>query len=58
LCELSFSEREVRVLSIARQSAVLPNPRGAEVLRPGDVLLCFGSYATLRELLPQPSPAL
>ena len=58
LSELSFSEREVRVLSITRQESVLPNPRGTEVLRAGDVLLCFGSYATLRALLPRSSPAL
>jgi len=58
LSELSFSEREVRVLSITRDAAVLPNPRGAEVLRAGDVLLCFGSYATLGALLPRPSPPL
>jgi ribosomal protein S6--L-glutamate ligase len=56
LSELSFSEREVRVLSIARETLVLPNPRGTEVLRAGDVLLCFGSYATLGALLPRPSP--
>ncbi|HET7543491.1 MAG TPA: RimK family alpha-L-glutamate ligase [Polyangiaceae bacterium] len=58
LSELSFSEREVRVLSITRDSSVLPNPRGTEVLRAGDVLLCFGSYATLAALLPRHSPAL
>lgn len=56
LCELSFSEGEVRVLSISREASVLPNPRGTEVLRAGDVLLCFGSYATLRALLPRHSP--
>lgn len=56
LSELSLSEGEVRVLSITRQDSVLPNPRGAEVLRAGDVLLCFGSYATLRALVPGHSP--
>jgi len=55
LSELSFRDREVRVLSITREASVLPNPRGSDVLRVGDVLLCFGSYATLRALLPGPS---
>lgn len=55
LCELSFGDDEVRVLSITRQDAALPNPRGTEVLRAGDVLLCFGSYAALRALLPRHS---
>jgi ribosomal protein S6--L-glutamate ligase len=58
LSELSFSDREVRVLSITREAGVLPNPRGAEAVREGDVLLCFGSYATLRALLPRHSPSL
>lgn len=56
LSELSFRDREVQVLSITREATVLPNPRGSDVLRVGDVLLCFGSYATLRALLPHRSP--
>ena len=44
------------VLSITRDASVLPNPRGSDVLRVDDVLLCFGSYATLRALLPRRSP--
>ena len=53
LSELSFRDREVQVLSITREGVVNPNPRGADTLRAGDVLLCFGSYATLRALLPR-----
>ncbi|MEP7050125.1 MAG: TrkA C-terminal domain-containing protein [Pseudomonadota bacterium] len=51
LCDLSLADRDVRVLSVARDATVLPDPRGSEVLHAGDVLLCFGSYATLGELL-------
>ena len=57
LAELSLRDRNVQVLSIARKTAVLPNPRGAERLHVGDVLLCFGSYASLRPLLPSALPA-
>ena len=57
LSELSLADRDVRVLSITRAGAVLPNPRGSDVLHVSDVLLCFGSYATLRELLPAASVA-
>jgi hypothetical protein len=32
---------------------VNPNPRGTDDVRAGDVLLCFGSYATLRALIPR-----
>ncbi len=51
------ANREVQVLSITREASMLPNPRGSDVLRAGDVLLCFGSYATLGALLPRRSPA-
>ncbi len=51
LSELSLADRDVRVLSVTRETAVVPNPRGSEVLHAGDLLLCFGSYATLGELL-------
>ncbi len=56
LCELSLRDRDVQVLSITRQTTVLPNPRGTDQLQVGDVLLCFGSYVTLRSLLPAPVP--
>ena len=58
LAELSLRDREVQVLSITRAGTVTPNPRGSETLRAGDVLLCFGSYATLRAFLPRRSPSL
>jgi ribosomal protein S6--L-glutamate ligase len=57
LSELSFRDREVQVLSITREATVMPNPRGSDTLQAGDVLLCFGSYATLRALLPWRAPA-
>ncbi|MES1175459.1 MAG: TrkA C-terminal domain-containing protein [Myxococcales bacterium] len=55
LAELSLRDREVQVLSITRAGSVVPNPRGSDTLQPGDVLLCFGSYATLRALVPRGS---
>jgi ribosomal protein S6--L-glutamate ligase len=56
LAELSLRDGEVQVLSIARGASVIPNPRGSDLLQAGDVLLCFGSYATLRSLLPRRVP--
>jgi ribosomal protein S6--L-glutamate ligase len=56
LAELSLRDGEVQVLSIARGGSVIPNPRGSDLLQAGDVLLCFGSYATLRSLLPRRVP--
>ncbi len=52
LSALCLRDRDVQVLSISREGAVLPNPRGSDLLEAGDTLLCFGSYATLRALLP------
>jgi ribosomal protein S6--L-glutamate ligase len=52
LAALCLRDRDVQVLSITRDGAVLPNPRGSDLLEVGDTLLCFGSYATLRALLP------
>ncbi|HEY1533413.1 MAG TPA: RimK family alpha-L-glutamate ligase [Polyangiaceae bacterium] len=52
LSALSLRDREVQVLSITRAATVLPNPRGSDLLQAGDIVLCFGSYATLRALLP------
>jgi ribosomal protein S6--L-glutamate ligase len=53
LTALALRERDVQVLSITRDGHVIPNPRGSEDVRVGDVLLCFGSYATLRALVPR-----
>jgi ribosomal protein S6--L-glutamate ligase len=53
---LALRDREVQVLSITRGDAVIPNPRASDDVRAGDVLLCFGSYATLRALAPSPTP--
>ena len=53
LATLALRDRDVHVLSITRGATVIPNPRGSDDVRAGDVLLCFGSYATLRALLPR-----
>ncbi len=50
---LALRDRDVQVLSITRDGVVLPNPRGTDDVRAGDVLLCFGSYATLRAFMPR-----
>ncbi len=52
LAALALRDRDVQVLSITRAGVVQPNPRGTDDVRAGDVLLCFGSYATLRAFVP------
>jgi len=51
--ESLLADWEVRVLSIQRDSVLLPNPRSDEKLRVGDVLLAYGKQIALRELIPQ-----
>jgi ribosomal protein S6--L-glutamate ligase len=52
LAETALRDREVRVLSIARGTLTIPNPRGDCRIMPGDVLLCFGDHLALRGLIP------
>jgi len=52
LRDSKLRDREVQVLSVTRQGAVLPNPRGDQQLLPGDTLLCFGNLAALKALMP------
>ncbi len=53
LRETSLSERNIHVMSITRQQVVIPNPKGDEVIRTGDVLLCYGDLHELRVMMPQ-----
>ncbi|MBI1375301.1 MAG: 30S ribosomal protein S6--L-glutamate ligase [Phycisphaera sp.] len=61
LCNLSIAEtglreRDIIVLNIDRNGVVIPNPRGARVILPGDKLLCFGKLLTLKGLVPPKKP--
>jgi len=49
-------ERDVIVLTIQRESVVIPNPRGSREILSGDVLLCFGKNLTLKGLAPPRRP--
>ena len=40
------------MLTLYRGAKVIPNPRGARVLEPGDKLLCFGKMEAMREMIP------
>ena len=51
LRETKLSERNIQVISITRNQAVIPNPRGEVVVEPGDKLLCYGELRELRALI-------
>jgi ribosomal protein S6--L-glutamate ligase len=53
LRETTLSARNIHVMSITRQLSIIPNPRGDETIRTGDVLLCYGNLHELRAMMPQ-----
>ncbi|NJK88903.1 MAG: 30S ribosomal protein S6--L-glutamate ligase [Myxococcales bacterium] len=52
LGELKLRDRNVLVLTISRESIVIPDPHGDREILPGDTLLCFGNTMTLKGLAP------
>ena len=52
IVESGLRDRDIQVLSMLRGSVSIPNPRGEEMLRAGDNLVCFGKLLTLKTLLP------
>lgn len=56
LRETDLTQRNVHVMSITRKNAVIPNPKGDEIIREGDVLLCYGELRELRAMMPNREP--
>lgn len=48
LREAPLQEKNIHVMSITRDNAVIPNPKGDEVIHKGDLLLCYGELHELR----------
>ncbi len=53
LAELGFAELDVTVLSVQRESVVIPNPRGTQTLLRGDHVVAYGKLLTLKQLIPR-----
>ncbi|MDX9753213.1 MAG: RimK family alpha-L-glutamate ligase [bacterium] len=45
-------EHSIRVIHITRNTFIIPNPGGDEVIQTGDMLLCYGELNELRALMP------
>lgn len=45
-------EKDINVLTLHRDTSVIPNPRANRELQAGDRLLCFGKLEAMRELVP------
>jgi ribosomal protein S6--L-glutamate ligase len=49
-----LAEKDINVLTLYRDTNVIPNPRLKRTLEPGDRLLCFGKLDAMRDLIPEP----
>tara|TARA_R110002049_G_scaffold4601_4_gene31915 strand:- start:161058 stop:162284 length:1227 start_codon:yes stop_codon:yes gene_type:complete len=46
-------ELDINVLTLYRDTSVIPNPRLKRTLEPGDRLLCFGKLEAMRSMVPE-----
>ncbi len=51
--EAGFPERDINVLTLYRDTSVIPNPRLKRTLEAGDRMLCFGKLDAMRDLIPE-----
>ena len=49
---ISLWENDINVLTLYRDTTVIPNPRSSRKLEAGDRLLCFGKIELMRDLIP------
>ncbi len=52
IADSGLRDRDVSVLTLARGTAVIPNPRQSRVLEADDRLLCFGRLEEMRDMIP------
>ena len=50
--ESGLRDRDINILTLYRDTTVIPNPRSHRRLEPGDRLLCFGKLELMRDLVP------
>ena len=51
--EAGFDEKDINVLTLTRESKVIPNPKRSRVLEENDRILCFGKLEFMKELIPK-----
>lgn len=52
IAQTQLAESDINVLTLYRGAKIIPNPRSARVLEPGDKLLCFGKLEAMRGMIP------
>ncbi len=50
--DAGLRDRDITVLTLHRDTDVIPNPRESRVLEANDRLLCFGNLESMREMIP------
>jgi ribosomal protein S6--L-glutamate ligase len=50
--ESGLRDKDINVLTLHRDTTVIPNPKANRELQAGDRLLCFGRLESMRELVP------
>ncbi len=52
IAESGLRDRDVTVLTLHRDTDVIPNPKESRVLQPNDRLTCFGKLEEMRDMIP------
>jgi ribosomal protein S6--L-glutamate ligase len=52
IADSGLRDRDITVLSLHRETDVIPNPRTERVLQAHDRLLCFGKLESMRDMIP------
>ncbi len=50
--DTQLADKDINVLTLYRDSKVIPNPRADRILEPGDKLLCYGRLEAMRDMIP------
>ena len=53
LSESGLREQDITVLTLHRETEVIPNPRDTRTLQAHDRLLCFGRLESMRSMIPE-----
>jgi len=53
IAESGLPEKDILVLSLERDNLTISNPRGGEILLPGDRLVCYGKLSSMKVLIPE-----
>jgi ribosomal protein S6--L-glutamate ligase len=53
IIQSGLKDQDITVLTLHRNTDVIPNPRDSRILQPHDRLLCFGRLESMRSMIPK-----